>query len=34
VAAYQQAYKGLPAGNEYRRVVQAKLGALGAEVQP
>lgn len=34
VAAYQQAYKGLPAGNEYRRVVQAKLGALGAEVHP
>ena len=34
VAAYQQAFKGLPVGNEYRRVVQAKLGALGVEVQP
>ena len=34
VAAYQLAYKGLPANNEYRRVVQAKLGALGVEVQP
>lgn len=34
VTAYQQAYKGLSAGHEYRRVVQAKLGALGVEVQP
>lgn len=34
VAAYQQAYKGLVAGSEYRRVVQAKLGALGVEVLP
>ena len=34
VAAYQLAYKGLPTNNEYRRVVQAKLGALGVEVQP
>ena len=32
VAAYQQAFKGLPAGSDYRRVVQAKLGALGVEV--
>ena len=32
VASYQQAYKGLPQGSEYRRVVQAKLGALGVEV--
>jgi len=34
IAADQQAFKGLPVGNEYRRVVQAKLGALGVEVQP
>ena len=32
VAAYQQAFKGLPTGSDYRRVVQAKLGALGVEV--
>ena len=31
VAAYQAAWKGLTEGNEYRRVVQAKLGALGAD---
>jgi predicted negative regulator of RcsB-dependent stress response len=34
VTAYQQAFKGLSVSNEYRRVVQAKLGALGVEVQP
>ena len=33
IAAYQQSLKGLPAGSEYRRVVQAKLGALGVEVR-
>ncbi len=32
VVAYQQAFKELPQGSEYRRVVQAKLGALGVEV--
>jgi len=32
VAAWQQAFKGLMAGSEYRRVVQAKLGAQGVEV--
>ena len=32
IAAYQQALKSLPEGSEYRRVVQAKLGALGVEV--
>ena len=32
VTAYQQALKGLAEGNEYRRVVQAKLGALGVAV--
>ncbi len=32
VAAYQQALKALPEGSEYRRVVMAKLGALGVEV--
>lgn len=32
VAAYQQALKGLNDGHEYRRVVQAKLGALGVVV--
>jgi predicted negative regulator of RcsB-dependent stress response len=31
-AAYRQAHKGLPETSEYRRVVQAKLGALGVEV--
>ena len=30
VAAYQQAWKGLEAGADYRRLVEAKLGALGA----
>lgn len=33
VAAYQQALKGLPADSDYRRVVQAKLGALGVEAR-
>jgi len=33
VAAYQQAMTGLSQDNEYRRVVQAKLGALGVEVR-
>ncbi len=32
VSAYQKALKGLPEGNDYRRVVQAKLGALGVAV--
>lgn len=32
VTAYQQALKGLAEGSEYRRVVQAKLGALGVVV--
>jgi predicted negative regulator of RcsB-dependent stress response len=32
IKAYQQAFKALPEGSEYRRVVQAKLGALGIEV--
>ena len=32
VSAYQQALKGLPEGSDYRRVVQAKLGALGVAV--
>ena len=32
VASYQLAFKGLPKGSDYRRVVQAKLGALGEEV--
>ena len=32
VEAYQQALKGLDDGHEYRRVVQAKLGALGVAV--
>jgi predicted negative regulator of RcsB-dependent stress response len=32
IAAYRQAHKGLPETSEYRRVVQAKLGALGVEV--
>ena len=32
VAAYQQALKGLADEHEYRRVVQAKLGALGIAV--
>ncbi len=32
IKAYQQAFKALPEGSEYRRVVQAKLGALGVEV--
>ena len=32
VTAYQQALKGLSEGHEYRRVVQAKLGALGVNV--
>jgi predicted negative regulator of RcsB-dependent stress response len=32
VASYQQAFKGLEAGNDYRRLVQAKLAALGVEV--
>ncbi len=32
VSAYQRALKGLPEGNDYRRVVQAKLGALGVAV--
>ena len=31
VAAYRAAFKGLPEGQEYRRVVQAKLGALGVD---
>lgn len=34
VTSYQEALKGLPAGSDYRRVVQAKLGALGVEVTP
>lgn len=33
VAAYQQALKGLPVDSDYRRVVQAKLGALGVEAR-
>lgn len=32
VAAYQQAWKQLPATSDYRRMVQAKLGALGVQV--
>ncbi len=32
IKAYQQAFKAFPEGSEYRRVVQAKLGALGIEV--
>lgn len=32
IEAYQQAFKALPEGSEYRRVVQAKLGALGVDV--
>ncbi len=32
IKAYQQAFKALPESSEYRRVVQAKLGALGIEV--
>lgn len=31
IAAYQQAWKQLPETNEYRRMVQAKLGALGVQ---
>ena len=31
VAAYRTAFKGLPEGSEYRRIVQAKLGALGVD---
>ena len=31
VNAYRVAYKGLQQGHEYRRVVQAKLGALGVD---
>ncbi|MFM2348689.1 MAG: hypothetical protein RL654_3442 [Pseudomonadota bacterium] len=30
VAAYQQAWKGLAQGADYRRLLEAKLGALGA----
>ena len=33
VAAYQQAFKGMVQGSDYRRVLQAKLGALGVEVR-
>ena len=33
VAAYQQAFKDLPQASEYRRVLQAKLGALGVEAR-
>jgi predicted negative regulator of RcsB-dependent stress response len=33
VASYQSALQGLGAGSEYRRVVQAKLGALGVEAR-
>ena len=32
VAAYQQAWKQIPATSEYRRMVQAKLSALGVQV--
>ncbi|MFM8864210.1 MAG: YfgM family protein [Limnohabitans sp.] len=32
VKAYEKAFKALPDSSEYRRVVQAKLGALGVEV--
>lgn len=31
VAAYRMAFKGLAEGQEYRRVVQAKLGVLGVD---
>ena len=31
VTAYRSAFKALPQGSEYRRIVQAKLGALGAD---
>lgn len=34
IAAYRQAEKGLGPRHEYRRMVQAKLTALGAEVTP
>ena len=32
VAAYQQAWKQIPATSDYRRMVQAKLSALGVQV--
>ena len=32
IAAYQQAWKQIAAGSEYRRMVQAKLSALGVQV--
>ena len=32
IAAYQQAWKQMPASAEYRRMVQAKLSALGVQV--
>ena len=32
VAAYQQAWKQIPATSEYRRMVQAKLSALGVQL--
>jgi predicted negative regulator of RcsB-dependent stress response len=32
VAAYQQAWKQMPDNSDYRRMVQAKLSALGVQV--
>jgi len=34
IEAYRQALKGLDAESDYRKVIQAKLEALGVEVQP